>query len=130
MGRVVVALALLVFVVWGVRTSPGRPFSWAMFSASSKPFLWIDDGREPRVARFDELRLAPDSHYLVPSDLPHLVEESNPPAPIRGLIVGTRGSWSVEFDGPDAGLRCTEVRPGEDLAQLALALRRLGCRPR
>ncbi len=112
-------------VAWGALTSPGRPFSWTMFSGSSKAFLWLDE-RPPRLASPDDLHLTPDSHYLLERDLQRLAETGELPA-LDGVIVGSRGSCTVASDG-EAGLRTEPLDPGDELVQLASALRR-ACPP-
>ena len=122
-------MLLFGLVVWGATIVPGRAFSWAMFSGSSKPFLWTDVDGATRVPTFEELRLAPDSHYLVLADLHELVKEEGFPVPLHGLIIGTRGSWQVEVGDGDHGLTERPVQPGDELTLLADTLRRLGCPP-
>jgi hypothetical protein len=129
MVRAVLAVLLVAFVVWGSRTRPGRPFSWAMFSGSSKPFLFAVAEGPSRVPTFAELRLAPDSHYLVLDDLHALAREPTTPRCLRGLIVGTRGSWEVELDaGGEVVAR--ELPAGEELHHLTHSVRRYLCPPR
>ncbi|MGH8906737.1 MAG: hypothetical protein ACRD0K_09520 [Egibacteraceae bacterium] len=123
-----IAAALLVlFVAWGATADPGRPFSWAMYSGSSKGFFWTDADGCPRVPGYDEMRLAPDSHYLSLSDLQGLTSGGSAPVPVpvEGLIIGSRGNWLVAYDGQH--LRATPVPDGEELDALAQALRRLEC---
>ncbi len=130
MARVVLALLLLGSVVWGATIVPGRAFSWAMFSGSSKPFLWTAVDGVTRVPTFEELRLAPDSHYLVLADLHELVGEPGFPVPLHGLIIGTRGSWRVELGGGEVGLTERPVPPGDELTVLADTVRGIGSQPR
>ncbi len=119
--------ALAMAVVWGVTARPGRPFSWTMFSGSSKAFLWLRDGSRRRLASTDDLHLTPDSHYLLESDLKQLAQAGALPV-LDGLILGSRGSWKVACD-TDARL-CTEhVDPDDELAQLVAVLRQ-ACPPR
>jgi hypothetical protein len=115
------SVALAVAVVWGARARPGRPFSWTMFSGSSKAFLWLRE-QPPRLASTDDLRLTPDSHYLLERDLQRLAEAGALPA-LDGLILGSRGSWTVACDG-EGGLRTELVDPDDELMHLASALRR------
>ena len=117
-----VALAVLVVaVVWGAAIAPGRRFSWAMYSGSSKAFLWLRGEPVARWAAMDDLGLVPEAHYLREVDLGVLAAESLPA--LDGFIVGTRGSVSVTHDA-DAGL-VTEIIDGDEvLAHLATALRR------
>ena len=122
MIRVVGFALFAAFVTWGVARVPGRPFSWTMFTGSSKPFLWVGDAGASRAAGTEELGLAPDAHYLLPGDLETLVD-GNTVAPFEGLILGTRGSWSVAYS-PSVGLTKTTLPPDDDLRALAEALRR------
>lgn len=121
------ALALVAGVVWGVAARPGLPFSWTMFSGSSKAFLWLDEPRQSHVATPDELRLTPDSHYLLAADLERLAEAGALPA-LHGLVVGSRGSRRVAYDA-SLGLRSGPVERDDDLAELVAALRRHACPP-
>jgi hypothetical protein len=124
--RVISAIAavtvLAIAVVWGATARPGRPFSWTMFSGSSKAFLWLGVGPARRLASMDDLHLTPDSHYLLEGDLQRLAAAGALPA-LDGLIVGSRGSWKVACDG-DGRLHTEPIDPDDDLAQLAAALRR------
>ncbi|HEV7806171.1 MAG TPA: hypothetical protein VGO80_10145 [Solirubrobacteraceae bacterium] len=115
-------VVLATAVVWGVMARPGRPFSWTMFSGSSKAFLWLCEQPPGRSATTDDLHLTPDSHYLLERDLQRLAEARSLPA-LDGLIVGSLGSWTVTCDG-EGGLRTEPVDPDDELVQLALALRR------
>jgi hypothetical protein len=122
-----IAFAVLAaWVAWGATIAPGRRFSWAMYSGSSKAFLWL---REPvaRWATMDELRLGPQAHYLRESDLRLIVQDGLPA--LDGLIVGTRASASVAYDGA-GGLVTQPLERDEVLAALAAALRRYECPPR
>lgn len=121
---------LLLFVIWGATTDPGRPFSWAMYSGSSKAFFWIDVDGCPRVPSHDELRLAPDSHYLSLSDLRRVVNERGTPVPLRGLIIGSGGNWLVAYDGDQQRLSSASLTGGEELDLLVAALRRCECQER
>lgn len=130
MVRAVGAGLLVAFVVWGWRAEPGKPFSWAMFSGSSKGFLFAGTGESQRIPTFEELRLAPDSHYLLLPDLGALMAEPTAPQPLDGLIVGTRGSWAVELEDHEQGPVVRQLRPGEDMTQLVNALRQLPWPPK
>lgn len=121
------AVVLAAAVVWGATAKPGRPFSWTMFSGSSKAFLWLREQPPRRLATTDLLHLTPDSHYLLERDLQHLAEAQALPA-LDGAIIGSRGSWTVACDG-DAGLRTERMGPDDELEQLVSALRR-ACPPR
>ena len=114
---VVVAIA----VVWGAMARPGRPFSWTMFCGSSKAFLSLRDQPAGRSASPVDLRLTPDSHYLLERDLQRLAEAGALPA-LDGMIVGSRGSWTVASDG-QGGLRTERMGPDDELVRLAAALR-------
>ena len=114
-------VVLAAAVLWGATASPGRPFSWTMFSGSSKAFLWLRE-QPPRLASTDDLHLTPDSHYLLQRDLQRLAEAGALPA-LDGVIVGSRGSWAVACDG-EGDLRTDPVDPEDELAHLASALRR------
>jgi hypothetical protein len=115
-------VVLVTAVVWGAMTRPGRPFSWTMFCGSSKAFLWLREQPPRRLALTDDLHLTPDSHYLLERDLRRLAEAGTLPA-LDGLILGSRGSWTVACDG-EGGLRTDPVDPDDELVQLASALRR------
>lgn len=94
----VCAVVLLVpFVIWGARTDPRRPFSWGMYSESSKGFLWTEAGGVPRVLSHHELRLAPESHFLILPTLRRLLAEADP-ARASGLIIGTAGGCRVRYE--------------------------------
>jgi hypothetical protein len=128
----VIELAALVVlaasVVWGATSTPGRPFSWTMFSGSSKGFLWMRGDGGSHWADIDELHLAPDAHYLREADLRRLAEDGLPA--LDGLIVGSSGSWTVAHDGGGHALRAEPIAREEDLARLAATLRRHACRER
>lgn len=115
----VVVLALA--VVWGAIARPGRPFSWTMFCGSSKAFLWLREYPSGRLALPDDLHLTPDSHYLLERDLQRLAEAGALPA-LDGMIVGSRGSWTVACDGKGR-LRTERIDSDDELVQLASALR-------
>jgi hypothetical protein len=109
-------------VAWGALRAPGRPFSWTMFSGSSKAFLWTaGDGGRPRLATHDELRLAPDAHYLRATDLRELAQSGLPP--LNGLIVASSGSCVVSHNAA-GGLDLAPLGPGDDVPCLVAALRR------
>jgi hypothetical protein len=122
----VAALVLTAAVIWGATVAPGRPFSWTMYSGSSKTFLWLSDQPARLWASTDALRLTPDSHYLLEADLRRLAADGELPA-VDGLIVGSRGSWKVACDA-DRGLQTERISRDEDLAELVAALRRTACR--
>lgn len=140
MARVLWTVALTAFVVWGVTTAPGRPFSWTMYSGSSKAFLWIGEGQDVHVAAYEELCLAPDNHYLSVADLRRLVAERGRPPSLHGLqgfVIGSRGGWIVTSADGSGRLRWGRLpqspqqsgSPGnEDLLALSKAVGRLGCR--
>jgi hypothetical protein len=115
-------VVLATAVVWGATTRPGRPFAWTMFCGSSKAFLWLGEQPPRRLASTADLHLTPDSHYLLERDLRRLADAGTLPA-LDGLILGSRGSWTVAHDG-EGGLRTEPVDPDDELAQLACALRR------
>jgi hypothetical protein len=93
-----------------------------MFCGSSKAFLWLGEQWPPRWALTDDLHLTPDSHYLLKRDLQHLAEAGALPV-LDGMIVGSRGSWTVTCDG-EGGLRTERMDAEDELVQLAAALRR------
>jgi hypothetical protein len=120
------ALTLLVVsVLWGATARPGRPFTWTMFSGSSKAFVHICEEHGARPATIDDLKLSPDSHYLLEVDLRRIAETGLPA--LQGVIVGSRGSFSVRCEGPGFPLVSEPVAAGEDLELLAAALRRYAC---
>lgn len=121
-GTVASVVVLAIAVLWGATARPGRPFSWTMFCGSSKAFLWLGEQWPPRWALTDDLHLTPDSHYLLKRDLQHLAEAGALPA-LDGMIVGSRGSWTVACDG-EGGLRMERMDAEDELVQLAAALRR------
>ena len=86
----VIGLALVVVLVacvaWGATTRPGRPFSWTMYSGSSKAFLWTETDASPHVASYESLRLAPDSHYLSEADLRRLLAEAEAPPDRKSVV--------------------------------------------
>lgn len=117
---------LTLFVYWGATTSPRRSFSWGMYSGSTKGFLWIVTVDGPRVPSHEEVRLAPDGHFLTLPDLGLLADRQ--PTPLRGLIIGAQGNWLVApvQDGPL--LVATPLPDGTELEHLAAALRGFSCR--
>lgn len=115
------AAVLVIAVVWGATARPGQPFSWTMFSGSSKAFLWLRE-QPQRTASTDDLHLTPDSHYLLERDLQRLAEAAALPA-LDGVIVGSRGSWTVASDS-EGDLSTQPVDRDDELVHLASALRR------
>src|SRR5437867_4008548 len=93
MAKVLWTVALAAFVAWGATVKPGRPFSWTMYSGSSKAFLWIGEGKGRHVARYEELRLAPDNHYLSVADLQALVSGRSDLDSLQGFVIGSHGRW-------------------------------------
>jgi hypothetical protein len=73
------------------------------------------------LATTDDLHLTPDSHYLMERDLQRLAQAGALPA-LDGMILGSRGSWTVAWDGKE-GLRTQRIDPDDELVQLAWALR-------
>ncbi|GAA0417256.1 hypothetical protein [Streptomyces luteireticuli] len=124
-----VAVALLAcFVVRGARTDPHRPFSWGMYSGSSKGFLWTWDGADggrPRLVHHRELGLSPEAHFLNIPELRRLLAATHPPLAFEGLIIGSQGDWWVRYDG-SGRLRVARVPEGTGTGRLVSALRRLG----
>lgn len=119
---------MLVGLLWGVTAVPGRPFTWTMYSGSSKALLHIRHGDGSHPATTDELGLSPDAHYLLETHLRALADSSPPTLPaLDGMIVGSRGSWTVSYDGAGATLHTSAIAYGEDLEQLAAMLRRYSC---
>jgi hypothetical protein len=114
-------VVLAIAVVWGAMARPGLPFSWTMFCGSSKAFLWLREQSSGRWALTDDLHVTPDSHYLLERDLQRLAEAGALPA-LDGMIVGSRGSWTVACDG-EGVLRTERMDPDDELVQLASALR-------
>jgi hypothetical protein len=121
----VAVLVLAAAVIWGATATPGRPYSWTMYSGSSKAFLWLADQPVRSCATTDALRLTPDSHYLREADLRRLAADGELPA-VDGLIIGSHGSWKVVCNA-DTGLHTERLSRDEDLAELAAALRRTAC---
>ncbi|KIQ65563.1 hypothetical protein TR51_17140 [Kitasatospora griseola] len=115
--------ALVPFVVWGVRTSPHRLFSWGMYSGSSKGFVWIQHEGRIRPLAVEELRLAPGSHYLNVHELRHLLARADPDTPLNGLIIGSDGGWELHYDPAARRLRLARLPAGQQLRILAEALR-------
>ena len=127
-GLVLVAV-LVAFVAWGATTRPGQPFSWTMYSGSSKAFLWPETDASSHLASYESLRLAPDSHYLREADLRRLLAEAEAPPGVHGLIIGSRTSWSVATEVDPHHLATVALAEHAALPELAEALRRFGCRP-
>ena len=123
MAELLVLLALAAFVAWGATISPRRRFSWAMYSGSTKGFLWIIGENGPRPARPEDLRLSPDNHLLTLPDLARVLDDGGAP-PLRGLIIGYTGNYVVRYDParPHQLARAT-VPPGAELDRLVAALR-------
>ncbi|HWN35210.1 MAG TPA: hypothetical protein VNP03_20830 [Pseudonocardia sp.] len=123
MVELLVLLALAVFVAWGATISPRRRFSWAMYSGSTKAFLWITKGDTPQPARPEDLRLSPDNHLLTLPDLARILDDG-PAPPLRGLIIGYTGNYLVAYDPARPGhLARATLPPGTELDRLADALR-------
>lgn len=119
-----VVTLLLLFVGWGVRTNPNRSFSWGMYSGSTKGFLWTEVSGRPRALSYDELRLAPESHFLSLPELRRLIAQRHQKIPFQGLIIGSQGNWLVNYDG-DPRLRVeTPLPAGTELDHLVALLRR------
>jgi hypothetical protein len=121
-----VLLALLaLFIGWGVKADPGRPFSWSMYSGSAKGFLWTELSGTPRVLSYEELSLSPESHYLPLPQLRQLLAQRPPPVPLRGLLIGSQGNWLVAYNKDDPQVRMEASLPvGAELDHLAALLRR------
>lgn len=113
------------FVAWAAWTHPHHPFSWGMYSESSKGFLWTETGGVLRVPSHRELRLAPESHFLTLPTLRRLLAEADPAMPLEGLIIGSVGSCRVRYDSDHRRLAITPLAPGTELAALHVELRRL-----
>jgi len=131
MAKVLWTVALAAFVAWGATVKPGRPFSWTMYSGSSKAFLWIGEGKGRHVARYEELRLAPDNHYLSVADLQALVSGRSDLDSLQGFVIGSHGSWFVTNEAEPGRLawrRLSELPANGDLLALSKALGRAGCR--
>ncbi len=126
MIEAIAALVLTAAVIWGATATPGRPFTWTMYSGSSKAFLWRADQPGGPWASLDDLHLTPDSHYLLKDDLRHLAADGALPG-VDGLIVGSRGSWKVTCDA-ESGLQTQRVSRDDDVTELATALRQAACR--
>lgn len=123
MIELVALVVLVISAAWGVTATPDRRLTWAMYSGSSKAFLWLR-GERARWASMDELRLVPEAFYLREADLELLAQEGLPA--LDGLIVGTRGSLTVACDAIE-GLVTTPVQGDEALVLLAAAIRRYEC---
>lgn len=100
-----------------------------MYSGSSKALLHVREGDGSRPATHDELGLSPDAHYLLEAHLRAMAESGGLPT-LDGMIVGSRGSWTVSYDGAGATLRTSSIAYGADLEQLAAELRRYACEAR
>ena len=125
MVEFILLVLLILFVGWGARTSPNRSFSWGMYSGSTKGFLWTEVAGSPRVLNYDEVRLAPDSHFMSVSELRRLMNQGNWQISLHGLIIGSSGNWLVRYDG-DTSRRVEKSLPtGLELDQLVTLLRRL-----
>lgn len=126
----IVLLVLLVgFILWGATTKPGRPFSWTMYSGSSKPFLWTASEAGWVLATPARLGLAPDTGYLTVADLQRFLAESTVPQRIEGFIIGSRGSFIVASGDDPRHLVASPLEQGTELALLVSRLRRSGCKP-
>jgi hypothetical protein len=125
MAELLVLAALAAFVVWGATISPHRRFSWAMYSGSTKAFLWITGEDGPRPARPEDLRLSPDNHLLTLPDLARILDDG-PAPPLQGLIIGYTGNYFVRYDpARPHQLARARLPPGAELDRLADALRGL-----
>ncbi|GAA1987715.1 hypothetical protein [Kitasatospora viridis] len=126
--EVIALVALALFVGWGVRRAPHRPFAWGMYSGSSKGYLWTTggpDGRR-RAVRHRELGLAPEGHLLTVAELNRLLRATEPPLPFDGLIIGSTGSWRVRYQGgPDGRLYAAPLAPGAGRERLIAAAEEL-----
>lgn len=121
----VLLAVLLVFIWWGAKADPSRPFSWSMYSGSAKGFLWTEDSGNPRVLSYEELRLSPESHYLSLHQLRQLLAQRPPPLTLRGLLIGSQGNWLVAYNkGDPQGSMETSLPVGTELDHLASLLRR------
>jgi len=123
-----VLLLLVLFVGWGALTRPTRPFSWGMYSGSTKFFLWTEGEGGPRIPTYAELRLAPDGHSLSLDELRRMIEQLPPSLPLKGLIIGSGGHWSVVYEPVQRRLVTERLAEGSELRHLAEALRRLPVR--
>jgi hypothetical protein len=119
-------LALAVSVVVGATISPRRRFSWAMYSASTKAFLWVREPQGPRLARPQDLCLAPENHLLTLPDFARVLAGTEPAHPIEGLIIGYTGNHVVRYD-PRRPTQLARARlaAGTELDELAETLHRL-----
>jgi hypothetical protein len=125
MPQWLVLFLLLVFVLWGAMAQPTHPFSWGMYSGSTKGFLWTEGVSGPRIPRYAELRLTPDGHFLSLEELRRMIEQTPPSIPLRGFIIGSRGNWFVTYEPGQRRLKATPLPEGTELDHLAAALRRL-----
>ncbi|ATB33809.1 hypothetical protein [Melittangium boletus] len=121
----VLLLLLALFVLWGATTRPTRPFSWGMYSSSTKGFLWTEGEGGPRIPSYAELRLAPDSHSLSLEELRRMVEQTPPSIAFKGFIIGSGGHWSVVYDPEQRRLVAEPLPRGTELRHLTEALRRM-----
>ncbi|MEU2393409.1 hypothetical protein [Streptomyces sp. NPDC007369] len=122
------AVALLApFVVWGALTPPDRPFSWGMYSASSKAYLWHGDGRAGgTVLSTRQLGLSPEGHFLTLRDLRPLFADGESRTPLWGYVIGSDGGWQVRYTPADRRLYLARLPAGRELDVLAHALRESG----
>ena len=127
MTCIVLLLALPAFVAWGALARPKRQFTWAMFSRSTKAFLWVQDGRRYRALRHEEVSLAPDGHFLTLTDAYRLLSGRADVPPVRGFVIGHHGNWFLRYDTEVGKLAAGKVPSGTELAHLADVMRRLTC---
>jgi hypothetical protein len=121
-----ISLVLLVlFVGWGARTNPNRSFSWGMYSGSTKGFIWTEAAGSPRALNYDEIRLAPDSHFMSVPELRRLMSQGNQQISLHGLVIGSSGNWLVHYDIDASRWVEKPIPTGLELDQLVMLLRRL-----